>query len=68
MPDDVPDGTSNTLLVVSVKDTVPWSSPQDVAYDPNGPLPRFADHFRAGFTAALADGSVRLTVTLGGAA
>lgn len=55
---DFPDGLSNTLLVVEGGVPVPWTKPEDLAFDPNGPLPDlrclFSDMFRAGF----ADGSM----------
>jgi hypothetical protein len=68
---DFPDGTSDTILVVEAKEPVPWSKPIDLAYDPNGPLPKFGGrlatpttrflHCKFGhrpcFTACLADGS-----------
>jgi Protein of unknown function (DUF1559) len=37
--DDFPDGTSYTFLVVEATDGVPWTSPVDLAFNPNGPLP-----------------------------
>ncbi len=38
-PRDFPDGTSNTILIVEARDTVPWTKPADLPYDPNGPVP-----------------------------
>ena len=70
--DDFPDGRGSTLLVVEAGDPVPWSKPADLAYDPNGPLPRLGAgytkpvHFLCRevrrepiFVAVFADGSVR---------
>jgi hypothetical protein len=39
----IPDGTSFTLLVAEAAEAVPWTKPQDLAYDPNGPLPAFRE-------------------------
>ena len=58
--DDFPDGTANTILVVEALVAVPWTKPDELPYDPNGPLPALGGHFRSGFLVALADGSVRL--------
>jgi hypothetical protein len=69
---DFPDGLGNTLFVVQASETVPWSKPVDLIYDPAAPLPNFGTgqrkpiHFlcrvvgsRPGFTACFADGSGR---------
>ena len=52
------DGSSNTILIVNVKDSlaVPWTAPQDYVFDPNQPAAglKFVD----GTTATvLCDGS-----------
>jgi prepilin-type processing-associated H-X9-DG protein len=56
---EITDGTSNTLMVVEAAEAVPWTKPEDLTYDPKGPLPKFGNHFRGGFNAAFADGSVQ---------
>jgi hypothetical protein len=56
MPNDFPDGTSNTFLFAEAANAVPWSKPADMAVTPNGPLPLPADRFLA----SMADGSVRM--------
>jgi hypothetical protein len=56
---DFPDGTSNTLLVVEAGEPVPWTKPEDLAYDPDGPLPDLRCPFKDGFRACAADGSQR---------
>ena len=56
---DILDGTSNTLLIAEAAEAVPWTKPDELIYDPTGPLPRFRRDARGGFHAALADGSVR---------
>jgi DNA-directed RNA polymerase subunit RPC12/RpoP len=56
----VQDGTSNTLLVVEAAKGVPWTKPEDLRFDPKGPLPPLGGRFRKGFTAAFADGHTTL--------
>lgn len=56
---DFKDGTSNTMSIAEAWDPVPWSKPEDLVYDPNGPLPRFGGIMRDGsFRALFADGFV----------
>jgi hypothetical protein len=61
LPQDFPDGTSNTVMLVEAGRAVPWTKPDDVPYDPDvtKPLPQLGGHFRDGFNAALVDGSAR---------
>jgi prepilin-type processing-associated H-X9-DG protein len=60
----VTDGTSNTIMVVEAKDTVPWTKPDVLPFNPaqqarsNGPLGAGSAH-PGGFNATFADGSVR---------
>jgi hypothetical protein len=71
-PTDFPDGIQNTILVAEARDPVPWTMPVDLPYAASQPLPELGAPHRkrmgrlqwgnfkpAGFTAALADGSVR---------
>ena len=37
--DDFPDGLAKTLLLVEGRTPVPWAKPEDIPYDPAGPLP-----------------------------
>jgi hypothetical protein len=55
----ITDGTSNTILVVEAGEAVPWTKPDDLAYDPKKPLPKLGGLFPEGFHILLADGSVR---------
>ena len=55
----VPDGTSNTLLVVEAVAGVPWTKPEDLRFNPNGPLPALRDPFGRGANVLYADGSCR---------
>jgi hypothetical protein len=57
---DVTDGVSNTLMIVEAETAVPWTEPQDLTFNPNGPLPRMGKHFRSGFNVVFMDGSARL--------
>jgi hypothetical protein len=52
---DFPDGTSATLLVVEGGKPVPWTKPEDIAYDPNEPLPELCTLFKYRFRARFAD-------------
>jgi hypothetical protein len=58
-PAGFPDGTSNTFLVVEAGEAVPWSKPEELAYDARKPVPKLGGLFREGFHAAYADGSVK---------
>jgi len=66
---DFPDGLGSTILVVEAGEPVPWSKPDDLNYDPAGPLPPLGSgytkpvHFlcrevarRPGFAVCLGDG------------
>jgi hypothetical protein len=55
----IPDGSSGTLLIVEGGRAVPWTKPEDLVYDPDGPLPKLGGIFGDGFNAAFADGSAR---------
>src|SRR5262249_30711649 len=55
----IPDGTSNTLMIVEAATPVPWTKPDDIPFDPNGITPRLGTHYNGGRKPALADGSVR---------
>ena len=56
---DITDGTSNTLMIVAAAEAVPWTKPDELVYDPKGPLPKLGVFFAGGFNAAFMDGSVR---------
>ncbi len=55
---DFTDGLSNTLLIVETAQSVPWTKPDDIPFDPKGPLPHLATFYPGGSNAAFADGSV----------
>src|SRR5262249_43022624 len=55
------DGTSNTLLIVEASESVPWTKPADLPYDPQKPLPQLGGTYPDGkFNVILADGSPRI--------
>ena len=55
----IPDGTSNTILAVEAGKAVPWTKPDELVYNPAGPLPPLGGMFKDGFNVVMADGSVR---------
>jgi hypothetical protein len=52
------DGTATTILFVRAAESVDWTKPADLVYDPKGPLPRLADSSLATIVIALADGDI----------
>jgi hypothetical protein len=56
---DVTDGVAWTLMIVEAAEPVPWTKPEDLAFDPAGPLPALGGQFEDGFYVAFADGSAR---------
>ncbi|MBA4062707.1 MAG: hypothetical protein C0501_03195 [Isosphaera sp.] len=55
----IPDGTSNTILLVEHGEAVPWAKPGDIPYDPKKPLPRFGIPGNDILLVALADATAR---------
>jgi hypothetical protein len=58
-PAAIPDGTSDTFLVVEAGEAVPWYKPDVLAYDGKLPLPQLGAKDADLFLAAFCDGSVR---------
>lgn len=56
---EIVDGTSNTILVTTASMSVPWTKPEDLTFDPAGPLPGMGGMNPAGYNVLFADGSVR---------
>jgi uncharacterized protein (TIGR03067 family) len=52
-----PDGISNVIMVAEAKEAVIWTKPDELAYDPKGPLPKFGV-VPAGFNVLVGDGAV----------
>ena len=59
IPADFPDGLSNTILVVEAEESVIWTKPEGIEFDPMKDLPKFGTFFKGGFNTLLGDGSVR---------
>jgi DNA-directed RNA polymerase subunit RPC12/RpoP len=55
---EIPDGTSNTLIVAESSRAVEWTKPEDITITPNGPV-AVGNAEPAHFFAVFADGSVR---------
>jgi hypothetical protein len=51
----IPDGLSNTILVVEGAEAVPWTKPEDIPFTAEGPLPKLPEEFLVG----MCDGSAR---------
>ncbi len=58
-PDDFPDGTTNTLMVVEAGAAVPWTKPADLPYAADKPLPKLGGPFGDLIHAVCADGTIR---------
>lgn len=59
-PTDVPDGLSNTLMVVDTPGKVGWPQFNELPYDPHGPLPPLGRGDTNCMMVLMADGSVRV--------
>jgi hypothetical protein len=60
LPAGFPDGTSNTLLVATAAQAVPWSKPDELPFDPDGDMTKLLGFFPGDVCmVAYADGSVR---------
>ena len=81
LPQDFPDGTSNTILVAEAGRAVPWTKPDDLPYEADRPLPPLGGVFTGesrfslfgsnrvkGYHAVMADGSVRFLTSATGEA
>ena len=55
----MPDGTSNTLMVVEATEPVIWTKPEPLRFSPNGPLPSLGLPQNYYFLVGFGDGSVR---------
>lgn len=58
-PQDFPDGPADTILIATARIPVPWTMPDDLAFDPAQPLPQLGARPGKDFRVALGDGSVR---------
>lgn len=57
--DMVTDGLSNTIMVVEAGESVPWTKPEEIEYDPKKKVPDLGGLFDGQFYFAMGDGSVR---------
>jgi prepilin-type processing-associated H-X9-DG protein len=57
----ITDGTSNTIMITESKDAVPWTKPDDLAFDPQAAPSLYGagSAHPGGFNCGFADGSVR---------
>ena len=55
-----PIANGETILVVEASESVPWTKPDELVYDPDGPLPKLGCLDDFCFQAVLFDGSVRV--------
>jgi prepilin-type processing-associated H-X9-DG protein len=55
---DVTDGTSNTIMIATATDPVPWTKPEDLTYSARKPVPKLGLGGKPA-NVALFDGSVR---------
>ena len=65
-PAGIPDGTSNTIMIVEASDrkAVPWTKPDDFEFNEKNPGAGLRGFWPEGFLAALCDGSTRLIHTM----
>jgi len=56
---DFTDGTASTIWLAEAAEAVPWTKPEDIAFDPGKPVPKLGGMFPGGFHVGFADGSVR---------
>jgi peroxiredoxin len=52
------DGTSNVVMLVEAKSSIPWTKPEDLSREERA-LPKLAAFYNDGFNALMADGSPR---------
>lgn len=60
IPDDFPDGPSNTFLIVEGGEPVPWTQPKNLSYSSGGKLPDLFSIFSNGFRVTFVDGSFEI--------
>jgi len=58
--DEITDGSSNTVLIASARDAVPWTQPGELPFVEGQPLPALDGSDPQGYALGMADGSVRL--------
>jgi hypothetical protein len=58
LPNDFPDGTSNTIVCVEAAQSVPWTKPEDIPFDQGKLVPKVGGRRKDRFLAGMVDGSV----------
>ena len=58
IPDNFPDGVSNTFFGAEAREAVPWTKPADLEYDPKKPLPTLGGLYPKSFLVIRADATV----------
>ncbi|CAN5499309.1 hypothetical protein BH11PLA2_BH11PLA2_03350 [soil metagenome] len=58
-PKAIPDGSSNTIFLAEAATPVPWASPRDMTYVPNGVVPGLGHPSEKTVMVLFADGTVR---------
>ena len=56
---NIPDGSSNTILIVESSVAIPWTKPVDMPFDPKKDVPDFGKAYGGRPLAVLCDGSAR---------
>jgi hypothetical protein len=56
---DFPDGLAQTIMIVEAAQSVPWTKPDDIPFNPNEPVSPLLSKFFRGTNVALMDGSAR---------
>jgi hypothetical protein len=59
LPDDFPDGTFDTILIVQGGQAVPWTKPEDIPYAGDQPVDNPGKIWPSAFCVGMADGSTR---------
>jgi hypothetical protein len=59
IPEDFPNGTSSTILIVEAATAVPWTKPEDISLNPNEPITPLLSTYFGGTNAVTVDGTVR---------
>ncbi len=59
MPGGFPDGTSNTILIATAATSVPWTKPDELAFDPKADMKKLLMFDTDRCSVTFADGSVR---------
>ena len=56
---EITDARFDTAMVLEASNAVTWTKPDDLPFDPNGPLPILGGQFPSGFYVLMCDSTVR---------